>query len=309
MQRPAEPYWFTAVPEHRAVYFQFDAVRNGEGESLEQFAARLATALNQENVDRLIIDVRNNGGGDNTLLRPLLIALISSKLNHRGGIYCLIGPKTFSAAQNFVNRLESYTDVIFVGEPTGENVNLYGDPNHITLPHSRLVMRVSHLWWQDKDPRDTRPATAPELAAVTSFADYTAGRDPALQLALTTPTPPSLDEILTSEVGEGVERVVALYNQWLRDPLHRYAQDPEAQVNNLGYKLMSGKHLQDAITIFQANVQIHPNSWNAWDSLGEGYANAHDKQNALRAYRKSLQLNPKNAGGQAMIEKLEKSSD
>ena len=100
--------------------------------------------------------------------------------------------------------------------------------------------------------------------------------------------------------------MLARYNAWVNDPLHRYAQDPEMQVNNLGYNLMNSNRIPDAITIFQANVRAHPDSWNAWDSLGEGYANAHDRENSLKAYRKSVELNPENTGGQQMIERLEK---
>jgi tetratricopeptide (TPR) repeat protein len=279
---------------------------NADGETLEQFASRLASAINQDDVDRLVIDLRHNTGGNNTLLRPLLVTLISSKLNHRGGIYCIIGRRTFSAAQNFVNRLESYTNVIFIGEPTGENVNMYGDANHIELPHSHLVMAVSHLWWQDKDPRDNRAATFPELSSVMSFQDYVAGRDSVLQLALTTSPPAIFQDVLMEAIAGGADAVLARYNAWVSDPVHRYAQDPEMQVNTLGYKLMGANRIPDAITIFQANVRAHPDSWNAWDSLGEGYANAHDRQNALQAYRKSIELNPKNTGGQQMIERLEK---
>ena len=306
VQRANQLYWFTALPEHRAVYFQFNGVMNADGETLEQFAHRLATAINQDGVDRLIIDVRHNPGGNNTLLRPLLVTLIGSKLNHRGGMYCIISPRTFSAAQNFVDRMESYTNVIFVGEPTGENVNMYGDPNHIEMPNSHLGMAVSHLWWQDKDPRDTRVATAPDLASVATFQDYVAGRDPALQLALTTPTPATLQDLLTAALPAGVNGVLASYKAWISDPVHRYAQDPERQVNALGYQLMGDNRIPDAITMFQVNARTHPDSWNAWDSLGEGYANAHDKEKALQAYRKSVAINPKNAGGQRMIEKLEK---
>jgi tetratricopeptide (TPR) repeat protein len=306
IQHANQPYWLTYLPEQRAAYFQFNAVMNAGDETLEQFASRLGEAINKDSADRLVIDLRHNPGGNNTLLRPLLVTLIGSRLNHRGGIYCIIGPRTFSAAQNFVDRLESYTDVIFVGEPTGENVNMYGDPNHIELPHSHLVMAVAHLWWQDKDPRDTRTATFPELASSMSFQDYVAGRDPVLQLALTTAAPATLEQTLTAGLAGGVDGVIARYGAWSSDPLHRYAQNPEVQVNNLGYKLMSANRIADAIIIFQLNVRLHPDSWNAWDSLGEGYANAHDKQKSLQAYRKSLELNPRNTGGKQMIERLEK---
>ncbi|MBK6490948.1 MAG: hypothetical protein IPF97_04295 [Sphingomonadales bacterium] len=44
-----------------------------------------------------------------------------------GGLYLLIGPQTFSAAQNLANRLERETLAIFVGTPTGGAPNHYGD--------------------------------------------------------------------------------------------------------------------------------------------------------------------------------------
>jgi hypothetical protein len=161
------------------------------------------------------------------------------------------------------------------------------------------------LWWQDKDPRDTRVATAPELASVMTFQDYVAGRDPALQLALTAPTPATLQDVLTEALPGGVNEVMASYNNWVGDPVHRFAPDPEPQVNTLGYRLMGNNRIADAIVIFQVNARSHPDSWNAWDSLGESYANAHDKENALQSYRKSVGLNPRNGGGQQMIKKLE----
>jgi hypothetical protein len=79
-----------------------------------EYADMVATALEQPDVQRLVIDLRNNTGGDNTLLRPLLVALIRSKVNWRGGIFAITGATTFSAAQNFVNRLENYTEAIYV---------------------------------------------------------------------------------------------------------------------------------------------------------------------------------------------------
>src|SRR5262249_47616283 len=38
VQRANDPYWFTVLPEHHAVYFQFNSVGNAGGETLEQFA-------------------------------------------------------------------------------------------------------------------------------------------------------------------------------------------------------------------------------------------------------------------------------
>ena len=298
-------YWFTYLPDQHAVYFQFNLVINQNGEPLADFAGRLATALDEPGVERLVIDLRNNTGGDNTLLRPLLVALIRSKVNRRGGIFAITGRMTFSAAQNFVNRLENYTEAIYVGEPTAENVNFYGDPAGITLPHSHLEAAVSRLWWQDKDPRDKRTATFPEIAIGPTFRDYVAGTDPALQYALTAPKPETIQEALESSLSAGIDAVLARYKAYVSDPAHKFVLDPEALVNSLGYKLLSAKRIPEAIVIFEVNARNHPNSSNAYDSLGEAYANARDKQRALDAYRKSVELNPDNTSAKHMIEQIE----
>jgi hypothetical protein len=276
-------YWFTYLPEYRAVYFQFNLVINEDGETLANFAGRLATALEQPDVRRLVIDLRNNTGGDNTLLRPLLVAVISSKVNRRGGIFAITGPTTFSAAQNFVNRLENYTETIYLGEPTAENVNFYADPAGITLPRSHLEAAVSQLWWQDEDPRDKRTATFPEIAAEPTFREYVTGADPALQYALTAPKPETIEEALEGGLSGGLDAVLARYKAYLSDPVHKFLSDPEPRVNSLGYRLLSAKRIPEAIVIFEVNARTHPNSSNAYDSLGEAYVNARDKQLALDA--------------------------
>jgi hypothetical protein len=298
-------YWFTYLPEHHTVYFQFNLVINGEGETLADFAGRLATALEQPDVQRLVIDLRNNTGGDNTLLRPLLVALIRSKVNRSGGMFAIVGPTTFSAAQNFVNRLENTTEVIYAGEPTAENVNFYGDPAGIALPHSHLQAAVSQLWWQDKDPRDKRTATFPEIAIEPTFRDYVGGADPALQYALTAPKPETIQEALEGSLPGGLEAVLARYKAYVNEPEHKFLSDPEPRVNTLGYRLLSAKRIPEAIVIFEANARTHPNSSNAYDSLGEAYVSARDKQRALDAYRKSLELNRENTNAKQMIERIE----
>jgi len=300
-QHEDEAFWFVSLPKQHTVYFQFNLVFNLGAETLGDFTKRLSTALESPEVHRLVIDLRNNTGGDNTLLRPLLVALIRSKVNHRGGIYAIIGPTTFSACQNFVDRLENYADVIFVGSPTGENVNFYGDPVSITLPNSHLQAAMSALWWQDEDPRDMRTATDPELAVAGTFAEYVAGKDRALELALSTSTPATIEEALEKALPRGLDGALAAYTAYVGDPLHRYLPGQERRLNSVGYKLLAEKRVQDAIVIFEVNARAHPDSWNAFDSLGEAYLAANDRERALQAYTRSLDLNPANDNAKRMI--------
>jgi len=68
--------------------------------------------------------------------------------------------------------------------------------------------------------------------------------------------------------------------------------------------LLYGGQEQDAIAIFQRNVQEYPESWNVYDSLGEAYMKTGQKDLAIANYQKSLQLNPKNQNGIDMLRKL-----
>ena len=80
----------------------------------------------------------------------------------------------------------------------------------------------------------------------------------------------------------------------------------ERVLNSLGYDLLvRGRH-KDAIEVFRLNVAEHPDSWNVYDSLGEGYEEIGDISQALKYYQKSVQLNPENQHGVEKIKLLRK---
>src|ERR1700744_3296393 len=79
----------------------------------------------------------------------------------------------------------------------------------------------------------------------------------------------------------------------------------ETQMNNVGYQLIGIKKLDDAINVFKQNTDDFPNSWNAWDSLAEGYMDNGNKELAIKYYKKSLELNPQNTNAVDQLKKLE----
>jgi CubicO group peptidase (beta-lactamase class C family) len=78
----------------------------------------------------------------------------------------------------------------------------------------------------------------------------------------------------------------------------------EGRLNNLGYTLMRDKKLPEAIALFKLNVELYPNAWNTYDSLGEAYMTNGDKELAIANYKRSLELNPQNSNGREMLKKL-----
>ena len=182
LQHPDKPYWHAFLDGGRTLYVQYNQVQDEPGgEPIAAYFPHLFAQADRRRVERVIIDVRLNGGGNNELNRPIWHALLrSDRLNQKGRLWVVIGPKTFSAAMNFVDDMELNTHATFVGEPTGETPNMWGDPVSLTLPNSGIVVQTSTLWWQMEDPRDHRPFRAPDIPVQMSFADYADNVDPVL---------------------------------------------------------------------------------------------------------------------------------
>lgn len=187
---PGRNYWFDALPDRRTVYLAFNSVRDDKAEPMAAFSARLAKALADPGVERLVIDMRWNNGGNTQLVTPLLAAILASdKVNRRGRLFAVVGRRTFSAAQNAASLLERFTNVTFVGEPTGSSPNFVGEERPFVLPYSKLTVNVSRFRWQSSYPQDRRTWIAPLLYVPPTFADYRAKRDAALDAILALPLP------------------------------------------------------------------------------------------------------------------------
>ena len=187
-------YWMQSFPEQRAVYFQFNQVRNSDDQSIEEFAAQLAERLVKEEAKNLIIDVRHNNGGNNSLVRPLIRALVAFENAAPGNqIYVITGRNTFSAAQNFINRTERWTDAIFVGEPSSSSPNFVGEETNLLLPYSRIRGSISTRFWQDSDPDDKRAWITPAVPVKPTAAAYFSNEDAAMD---------AIFKIITSELND-----------------------------------------------------------------------------------------------------------
>ena len=116
--------------------------------------------------------------------------------------------------------------------------------------------------------------------------------------------------VLLARAGAGAKvarRVAAAYAGWKSDPRHAYV-DPEPELNALGYGLLGEKRFAEAIRVFRLAVEAAPNSANAYDSLGEAYAAAGDREAAVRSYEKALALDPRFDSARDALKKLRPAS-
>jgi hypothetical protein len=177
------------IPERQTLYVSLDDV-DQPVERFMAFTRDIVAAMNEPRWSKLVVDLRRNPGGNNFLAEPLRKEIERSRFNRPGGLYVLIGPVTFSAAQNLTNRLERETFAVFAGEPSGGAPNHYGDARPFE-GGGVLRAAVSTIPWFDSYPMDKRPWVMPDLLIPRTFADWAGGRDPVLDAVLAEPPAPA----------------------------------------------------------------------------------------------------------------------
>jgi hypothetical protein len=176
--RRNQQIWTTKLAGKRVFYIGY----NETLVSTSAVARRTSKAVKTKRLRAVIVDLRNNGGGDNHTYAYLLDALRRASKTER--IVVLISRMTFSAAENFAADLERVAHPIFVGEPSGGSPNLYGDTANTLLPASGVELRVAQIYWQKSTPDDPRIAIDPHLPVSLTSDAFFSGRDPALDAAV-----------------------------------------------------------------------------------------------------------------------------
>lgn len=101
----------------------------------------------------------------------------------------------------------------------------------------------------------------------------------------------------------GVERALSEYRAL------RESQPPRlfgpGDLNGWGYMLLEQHRLDDAIRVFTENVGYYPDNAYAYDSLGEAYLAAEQRDLAIQNYRRSLELDATNDNAREVLARIE----
>ena len=101
-----------------------------------------------------------------------------------------------------------------------------------------------------------------------------------------------------------VDEAVAAYRRIKKEQPDN-ASVSEQRLNTLGYELLRAKKTRESVAVFALNAELYPQSFNAYDSLADAYAESGEKELAIKNYRRSLELNPQNQNATQMLKKLE----
>jgi hypothetical protein len=179
-------YWATIIDEGATVYFQYNSCMEDSKQPSKDFFDDLHKLQAQDGVERIVLDLRNNGGGFTSILSPWIAEMQNSRFNEQGRLYVIVGRATFSAAMEATNHLHDRTNAIFVGEPTGAKPQFQLRRGDFQLPHFGIRVSYSN---GIEGAKETGPTLIPDILAGLTFEQYMNGVDPALDAILAIPAP------------------------------------------------------------------------------------------------------------------------
>ncbi len=191
LRNPTRNYWFEYLPESGVLYFQYNRSQDGVDENTARFGERLQAAVAEHRPTAFVMDVRFNTGGNLTLAAGLMKTLEE----RTRGIprFIITGRATFSAGISQVALWRQAGGVTIVGEPVGDELETWAEGGNVRLPNSGLKAHFAngaHSYSPAPCPANTpcydlsSPPLTPDIRAMASWADYRAGRDPALDAIL-----------------------------------------------------------------------------------------------------------------------------
>lgn len=78
----------------------------------------------------------------------------------------------------------------------------------------------------------------------------------------------------------------------------------EGEINGHGYRFVQDGRLDEAIAMFRINVELFPEAWNVYDSLGEALLAKGEVAEATAMYERSVALNPESPSGLAALARI-----
>jgi len=288
------PYWFEYIPDEKMIYLQYNNVTNWNKEPFGDFTKRLFKAYDKHisEVDKFVIDVRFNSGGNGYLIPPFVreFVLRDDSLT-RGKLYIITGRDTFSAASNFIGRMLKNTNAITVGDIAAGPLNWCSDTIQFALPNSKLMVNISTMFWQEGHATDTRGYYPPDYFIPTTFKGYFSCSDPVLE-AIRNNEATSLKDILFNE---GVDKFRAEFQRREK----AYGSDegwfPYTSFDSILYTyftLMPADKIGEAFEILRLNTVLYPDDFRAWYVLAEINEENGKLKEAKECYDKLLSIEP-----------------
>ena len=175
-------YWFERL-DNDVLYIKYNSCRDMKDYPVSAFITDIFKEIDKKDVKKIVVDLRDNGGGNSQLFDPFISKMEEyPKLNTSENFKIIIGRRTFSSGILNAWHLKTATQATFVGEPTGDRVNRYGQAERLSLSNVDVIVQYSTKYF--KLTHDDPDALYPDVSVKLRAEEWFCGEDAFLEAAL-----------------------------------------------------------------------------------------------------------------------------
>lgn len=197
LKDPNRPLWVEYLDAHKILYVQYNSSSEEDGSSVKEQSATLLGALDKHEIQKVIVDLRFNTGGNLMLMRGVFERMLRKDVfKQPDSLFVITGTSTFSAGLFCAANLKQEGKAIVVGELAGDDLDFWAEGGKgIELPNSRMWVHpqsgfhsystVARPDLEDYLYLDLGIDTLePDMPAGMTFEEYASGQDPAVERIL-----------------------------------------------------------------------------------------------------------------------------
>jgi hypothetical protein len=170
--------WFSPIKTTDAIYIKFESYPSFE--EMEKFGTSVLNHINTNNSKQIVIDLRNNGGGDFFIGTFLAYYLnLADSIDWKSGVYVLTDKVTFSAGTSNASQFRQILNAKIIGEPTGSNPTGYQDMGQFKLPNSGMTVTYSKRLFRFQEK--VTQGIQPDVFIAYDWESYSKGIDNMMQ--------------------------------------------------------------------------------------------------------------------------------
>lgn len=148
-RRANENFWCEYLESSKELYIKYNYCREDRDVKISKKIKDAIDFIEEKSIERVTLDLRNNLGGDSTLIEPLLNYIKNNnRINTKENLKVIIGRETFSSGLINAFEFKYQTNANILGEPSGGKPNCYGEILRFTLPNSKFIVSYSTKYFK-----------------------------------------------------------------------------------------------------------------------------------------------------------------
>ena len=182
-QNASKSYWFNYMEKSNVLYVKYNACSNMPDYSFSKFTKDVFDIIDSKKVKTLVIDLRDNGGGNSMIFNPFLKAVRKrDSINIKENLFVIVGRRTFSSAILNAMDLKNSTNATLIGESTGGKPNHFGEVKLLHLSNTDVDIYYSSNYF--KTTNEYTDSLYPDINISLKASSYFIGKDDFLDYIL-----------------------------------------------------------------------------------------------------------------------------